>query len=166
MFCDGCGTVLQPNQSYCSSCGKEVRGGMHIGEPRPGRVQEHIRLVGILWLAVSAFNVIGGMVMLILASTIFRGGSGFAGPPPGPRDFMHFMMTFLAVLVFAKAVAGFAAGWGLLQREPWARVLALVVGFVSLFNVPIGTALGIYTLWVLLPTQSEQEYLLHVRAAA
>jgi len=47
---------------------------------------------------------------------------------------------------------------GLLEREPWARTLALVLGFLSLFKVPVGTALGIYTLWVLLPAQSEQEY--------
>jgi hypothetical protein len=32
------------------------------------------------------------------------------------------------------------------------------VGFISLFNIPIGTALGVYTLWVLLPAQSEEEY--------
>jgi hypothetical protein len=32
------------------------------------------------------------------------------------------------------------------------------VGFVALLNVPIGTALGIYTLWVLLPRESDDEY--------
>jgi glucose uptake protein GlcU len=46
----------------------------------------------------------------------------------------------------------------LLQHEEWARVFALVIGFIALLSVPIGTALGIYTLWVLLPAQSEQEY--------
>ena len=54
--------------------------------------------------------------------------------------------------------AGFIAGWGLLQRESWARVLTLIVGFLSLFNIPLGTVLGIYTLWVLLPAQSDEEY--------
>ncbi len=45
------------------------------------------------------------------------------------------------------------------QREPWARVVVLVLAFVSLFtNIPFGTALGIYTMWVLLPAESEQEY--------
>jgi hypothetical protein len=29
---------------------------------------------------------------------------------------------------------------------------------VALFSVPIGTALGVYTLWVLLPAESEREY--------
>jgi len=30
------------------------------------------------------------------------------------------------------------------------RPLVLVVGILELFNIPIGTAVGIYTLWVLL----------------
>ena len=55
--------------------------------------------------------------------------------------------------------AGLAAGFGLIQREPWARTLVLILAFISLFiNIPIGTAIGIYTMWVLLPAESEQEY--------
>jgi len=64
----------------------------------------------------------------------------------------------LGIFVLAKAACGFIAGWGLMQREPWARVIALVLGFISLFNIPFGTAVGIYTLWVLLPAQSQEEY--------
>jgi hypothetical protein len=64
----------------------------------------------------------------------------------------------VAIFVLAKAACGFIAGWGLLQREPWARIIALVLGFIALFNIPFGTAVGVYTLWVLLPAQSEQEY--------
>jgi glucose uptake protein GlcU len=60
---------------------------------------------------------------------------------------------------------GFFAGWGLLQHEEWARVFALVVGFIALLNVPIGTALGIYTLWVLLPSQSAEQYKALAQAA-
>jgi len=52
------------------------------------------------------------------------------------------------------AVVGLMAGWGLLQRAPWARLLALILAFLALFNVPFGTAIGVYTLWVLLPDES------------
>jgi len=52
-----------------------------------------------------------------------------------------------------------------LQREDWARTIALVVGFVALLNVPLGTALGVYTLWVLLPRQSDDEYKALAQAA-
>ena len=36
--------------------------------------------------------------------------------------------------------------------------LAIVLGFFVLFHFVLGTALGIYTLWVLLPAQSQIEY--------
>ena len=37
-------------------------------------------------------------------------------------------------------------------------MLALVLGFLALIDVPLGTALGVYTLWVLLPERSEEEF--------
>jgi len=71
------------------------------------------------------------------------------GPPPEVTVWLRPLITAFGWLILAKAAAGFFAGWGLLQREEWARTVALVVGFLALLNVPIGTALGIYTLWVL-----------------
>ncbi|MGH9814978.1 MAG: hypothetical protein ACRD6I_02770, partial [Candidatus Acidiferrales bacterium] len=58
----------------------------------------------------------------------------------------------------AVGAASIAAGYGLMQREPWGRTLALVMGLLALLSVPFGTALGIYTLIVLLPARSEAEY--------
>ena len=58
----------------------------------------------------------------------------------------------------ASAAAGAIAGWGLIERRPWARMLAIVLGVLSLFDFPLGTALGIYTLWVLASSSSEVEY--------
>jgi hypothetical protein len=48
--------------------------------------------------------------------------------------------------------------WGLFERQPWARTLGIVVSFLALLRMPFGTALGIYTLWVLLPESSAREY--------
>ena len=45
---------------------------------------------------------------------------------------------------------GLLAGYGLLKRASWGRVLAIVVGVLGLFNFPVGTVIGIYSLWVLL----------------
>jgi hypothetical protein len=166
MFCDKCGTPLQSGQRFCSRCGKEFAGVTIVGYPPRGRVQEHVRLLGIFWMALSAFDAVEGVVLYVFANTFFA-ARFHEGPPPGPREFLHPFLTFIAILLVVKAAAGFAAGWGLLQREPWARVLTLVIGFVSLFiNIPFGTALGIYTMWVLLPTQSEQEYEAQSRKAA
>ena len=163
MFCDQCGSQLQPEQQSCLRCGKAVLGPVGY---RHNRVQEHVRLVGILWMAYSALLVVGGIAVEIVAHTIFSGVGVFRqGPPQDISDWLRPLLTFIGGLVLLKAAAGFIAGWGLLQREPWARVAALIVGFISLFNVPLGTALGIYTLWVLLPTQSDDEYQALAKAA-
>lgn len=159
MFCDQCGVSLVEGQQRCVRCGKPVLG--YVGRRR---VEDHVRLLSVLWMALSAFNVVGGVVLLIVANTIF-GSLHQWSRAEGAAGLLHPLLSFLGVFVLAKAAAGFLAGWGLLQREEWARVLSLVVGFVSLFNIPFGTAVGVYTLWVLLPAQSEEEYLSLAKAA-
>jgi predicted nucleic acid-binding Zn ribbon protein len=153
MFCDKCGTALQADQGFCSRCGKEVA-GLIVGYPQRNRVREHVRLLGIFWLALSALDGLLGVASYIVANTVFN-----LGIHPNRPPFLHPFLSFIGILVIVKAFAGFATGWGLLQREPWARTVAVVLAFPSLFfNVPFGTALGIYTLWVLLPAESDVEY--------
>ena len=154
MFCDQCGAELQVNQGFCSSCGKEVKGAISFAAPRPGRVGAHLRLLGILWLALSAFEAVGGVVAIILSNSLFS-PLGPHGMPP----FLHPLIAGVGILSIIKAAGGFLTGWGLLNRQPWARMLAIILGVVSLFfHIPFGTALGIYTLWVLLPAHAEEEY--------
>jgi hypothetical protein len=98
-------------------------------------------------------NAIGGVVVYIIANTLFAPGGGTGAPA-----FLRPLLSVVGIFVLGKAALGFIAGWGLLQREPWARIVALVLGFISLFNIPFGTAIGVYTMWVLLPSQAEQEY--------
>jgi predicted nucleic acid-binding Zn ribbon protein len=153
MFCDKCGATLQSDQQFCSRCGKEIAGPMP-GYPERSRVREHVRLLGILWIALSALDGLMGVGSYLVANIIFNPTTH-----PDRPAFLHPFLTLIATAVVVKAFAGFIAGWGLLQREPWARIVAVVLAFPSLlFNVPFGTALGIYTLWVLLPAQSDVEY--------
>ncbi len=80
MFCDGCGTAVQPGQPFCSRCGKQIVGPVSIMQPRPGRVQEHVRLLGLFWLAFSAFNTVGSVVLYVLANTLFAHLNGLGAP--------------------------------------------------------------------------------------
>ena len=163
MFCDQCGAPLQAGEPRCGRCGKTVLG---LVELRRSRVREHVRLVGILWMAYSALHAVGGVVVIMVAQVIFGHVIRIPnGPPPEVAMWLRPILSFIGWLLLVKAAAGLIAGWGLLQRQEWARTVALVVGFVALLNVPIGTALGIYTLWVLLPAQSDEEYRVLAQAA-
>jgi len=167
MFCDGCGTAVQPGQAFCSKCGKQIVGPVSVTQPLPGRVQSHVHLLGILWLAMSAFNAVAGLILIVLANTLFAHLHEMGAPPEVPTGFLSALLSTIGIIILAKAACGFFAGWGLMQREAWARVVALVLAFISLFNIPFGTAIGVYTMWVLLPGQSQQEYdaLVATRAA-
>jgi hypothetical protein len=163
MFCDQCGGQLQAGDERCARCGKTVLGPIEL---RRSRVRDHIRLVGILWMAYSALHAVGGVALIVVAQFVFGPVTHIAnGPPPEVMVWLRPLVTIVGWLLLTKAAVGFFAGWGLLQRENWARTVALVVGFVALLNVPLGTALGIYTLWVLLPAQSDEEYKALAQAA-
>ncbi len=56
------------------------------------------------------------------------------------------------------AAVGFWAAWALLKHERPGRMIALVIGFVSLISIPFGTALGVYTLVIMLSKNAEQTY--------
>src|SRR5271154_3594722 len=153
MFCDGCGAAVQPGQEFCSRCGKQILGPIAAMRPRR-RVQAHLQLLAIFWFAISAFNAIIGVVLYIVANTLLAPGGAAGGP-----DFLRPLLSVVAIIVLGGSAMGFSAGWGLLHREPWARVLTLILAFLVLFiNIPVGTAVGVYTMWVLLPGDSEQEY--------
>ncbi len=150
MFCDRCGAELQPGQNFCPACGKAM--GAPIVPPPRSRITGHIRLLGILWLAISGIRLIPGLVLTIM----FQPNMQLF--PPDVPEFVPGLIQGLGILFIGCAVLGIITGWGLLQRQSWARMLAIVFGCVSLLDIPLGTALGIYTLWVLLPAKSEEEY--------
>jgi len=128
--------------------------------PVHNRIGGNVRLLGILWLALSALRLIPGLFLVAL----FRHGN-FPFPPPEVPFFVHGLIKAAGALMLGAAALGIIAGWGLLERQPWARMLAIVIGCFNLIDMPFGAALGVYTLWVLLPAKSEEEYRQIARAA-
>jgi hypothetical protein len=124
--------------------------------PVQSRIAGHIRLLGILWLALSGMLLLSGVALL----TMLRPGAMWdTGFPPGAPPFVHDLLRFVSILLLGGGVLGVMAGWGLLDRQSWARALTIALAcFALLLFIPFGTFLGIYTLWVLLPAQSEEEY--------
>ena len=132
----------------------------------PPRVERHVQTLGILWCVYGAYRALGGIV----AAAILMGLStpGFFGDWGGMRNspfpfmphfpFMGVLGVFIAVVTLTFAALSFLVGFSLLNRKPWGRVLAMVVAILQLIKIPVGTALGVYTLWVLGPSASAAEY--------
>jgi uncharacterized membrane protein (DUF2068 family) len=68
---------------------------------------------------------------------------------------IYALSLFCAV---ATGILGVIAGYGLLQRKSWGRIVALVAAFISVISIPFGSAIAIYTLLVLLAGHADREY--------
>jgi hypothetical protein len=156
MFCNACGSELDAEQKFCSKCGKTV--GVAVTPSQRSKVRKHVHILAILWLVYSTFNLLRSIILLAVTHTILAQTTHWPYIPAGLQAILQPVLSALAIVSLIKSVAGIAAGIGLLQRSPWARMLTLVLGFVSLISLPFGTALGIYTIWVLLSQNSSEEY--------
>lgn len=155
MFCTSCGNVIAPEQAICSKCGNPTSVGIMYGGGR--RVAEHVFVLGILHTVYSAFIAIGGVGLIFLGKVILEWIIQMSPRNP-PPPFIGPLLELVGWILLIRAGAGIAAGIGLMQRAPWARIFTLVIGFICLPSFPFGTALGIYTIWVLLSAGAGQEY--------
>ncbi|MFW6184756.1 MAG: hypothetical protein ACOC8X_13230 [Chloroflexota bacterium] len=114
------------------------------------QMEQHVKLLGWLHILSHAiFLVIGGFVFAMMV------GLGlFASGEPEAAGVLFMVGLFVGGLMLVLALPGLLAGYGLLKRRSWGRLLALIVGILNLFNFPLGTALGVYTLWVLLQNEA------------
>jgi hypothetical protein len=122
------------------------------------RVAEHYRLLGILTTVYSGLVAFTGLCILIVSRVVLEFILANAHGSTPPPAFIGPFISFIGWIILAKGVLGLAAGIGLINRSPWARTLTLIFGFLSLINIPLGTALGIYAIWVLLSTNAEKDY--------
>ena len=113
-------------------------------------MESHKRILGILYIISGAFQMILVFGLSMFISTILA----FATTEIDPEkevifDFIASIFQFLpAVIVIFFSIPAIIAGIGLLYKQSWALVLALILGCFKLFSFPIGTALGVYTIWV------------------
>ena len=115
------------------------------------QIEQHVPVLGGIHLVGSAFFVVIGLFVFFLLSGI---GVAVAGEDPIAPRVLITVGTAVGALLVLLGLPGIVAGYGLLKRRPWARGLAIVVGVLNLFNVPIGTVIGIYTLLVLTQTEA------------
>ena len=127
-------------------------------------MKSHVQLLGLLQLAW------GGMGLLLAASLLLLALGAFAIARMPAGDGFTATFTALLFVVFAAALAlgGWANAWvgrALRQHRAAGRTGALGVSVLNLFVLPFGTALAIYTFWVLLHNEARALFIDHGSAA-
>lgn len=77
---------------------------------------------------------------------------------PEAVSIMHGFFGAVIILLLICGIVGIGAGVGLLRHRAWARTAVIVLSFFYLLNIPLGTLLGVYGLWVLMSSEGERYY--------
>ncbi len=153
MYCSNCGFGLVPGQVVCSRCGHAVS-APPPPPPVPGFQFElasyanKMRALSTVWFIYAAFAVVTGFVGLSFAGTFFHGWDRWNNgpfPPMWGPAFLH--MAWMHILI--RAGLGVAAGWGLMERTSWGRIVAIIAAIANIIHFPFGTAVAIWTLIML-----------------
>ncbi|MBV9300527.1 MAG: hypothetical protein JOY62_05055 [Acidobacteriaceae bacterium] len=125
-------------------------------------MRERVKILGILNIVMGCLGALAGIVVLV----VFGGLAGLAGASAGPwrtdqdgvmaAPMLAFIGVGIALFLFVLSAPSIIGGWALMKFKPWARVLMIVISVLHLFHIPLGTALGIYGLWVLLNDETRR----------
>ena len=120
-------------------------------------MEQHIKVLSVLFVILGILGVIVAVGFLLLgagtAATILaqddsneaRIGAAWASG----------CISIVAALFGLMAVPSIIAGWGLSQQKSWARILTLILAVLYLPQFPVGTAIGVYALVILLNEESK-----------
>ena len=116
------------------------------------RMEKHVNLLGILWIALGALTFFGGLVaFFVLFGISFIPDMGYEAPV-----ILRTVGAGVAIFLFLLSIPKIIAGIGLMRRKEWGRILTLIVAFLSILSFPLGTALAIYSFVILIKDEAIQ----------
>ncbi len=166
MNCPACGNTLSPDARFCPRCGHQTLSQPGSANPQAAmpynRVSRNIQGLGVLWLVYAGMRAFSGVFGVLILHGLFGrhfGNSDFnLGWSPFGSMWLASLWPMALFSLLTSVCCILLTGYALVTRQPWGRVLAIVFGILALIHLPLGAALGIYTLWVLAPGASGDEY--------
>ena len=113
-------------------------------------MKTHVTIVAAIRIGFGALGILVALVALVAIV-----GGGLISGDHTAKTVTGIVGPAVALFLVILPLAGLVGGIGLLMGQPWARYLVLALAFLDLFNVPFGTLLGGYTIWVLLQPETE-----------
>lgn len=113
-------------------------------------MESHKKVLGILYIISGILLLMFIVFLSFFLSTILSLVSQELDSSEAQiLDLVSGILRFIpAFIILLFSIPSIIAGIGLLYQQKWALVLALILGCFKLFSFPIGTALGVYTIWV------------------
>ena len=113
-------------------------------------METHKRVLGILYIVSGAMHILIMLFLSALLSLLLP--FIFENPKLDEQWILLYVVPFIRIIgvitVLLFALPSIIGGMALLNKKKWGLTLGLILGCFKLFSFPIGTALGVYTIWV------------------
>ena len=118
-------------------------------------MEKHVTVVGAVQIGMGALKILTAAAVVIF---VVGGGllGGIISGDRTPIAVTAIVGTVIALWLGALAVPEIVGGIGLLRRKSWARYMVMVLAVLDLFNIPVGTAVGVYSIWVLMQDETAE----------
>jgi zinc-ribbon domain len=157
MFCTACGTAIPAGQTACPQCGQPMAQAAPLAQPlipppalEVEQYRHHVRILAIAWFVYAGLSLLLGLAGLNLARHFLMGDFGQHMHGHMQQEWIPMVMHLGWAALLIRAGLALVTGWALLQQARWGRIFAIVIAILCLFRIPLGTALGIWTLVMLL----------------
>jgi hypothetical protein len=128
-------------------------------------MRHHINVLGLLHMVWGVFAALAGVSLAVLAAGTNAAVSDAIADTTGSSAAV-WLLGATGVFLIAAGAALVTTGRRLRESRPRARFAALVFALPNLLVLPFGTALGVYTYWVLLNNDARDAFGRPQRSAA
>ncbi|MBM3241274.1 hypothetical protein FJZ31_33750 [Candidatus Poribacteria bacterium] len=122
-------------------------------------MEKHVTIIGVLYIAFNSLGILAAIIVFVAIA-----GGGLLSGEPKAIAITTSVGSAIAFFLALVSVPGIIGGIGMLKRKSWARILVLILGFLNLLNIPVGTVVGIYTIWVLMKDETARLFASELRS--
>jgi hypothetical protein len=115
--------------------------------------KSHVSLVAGLHIGYGALKLAGALIVFLG----MRFAWGFI--PEEEEIALEVLAALVSILPTVIAVFGIVdvfAGLSLFSNRQWSRVLVIAVSVLNCLNIPIGTGIGVYSIWALMQPEVQE----------
>ena len=113
-------------------------------------MKQHVSFVGALHIGFGLLGIVGAFSIFFGFQFLFE----LVDHEPIAQKVLSYVGNTIALITMFFSSLGVIGGVGLFSFRSWARILVMIVSAVNCLNVPVGTAKGIYSIWVLMQPET------------